>query len=232
MSKRSEPKLGKAEREETPSASKSIKITRGNHTAGSAKTPLGASSIDLERTIGDHIDVEQFFDQTQFTSNHRDPSPKGTETKDDELDWVKSVQNPQDERSLRDGEEIVFPMDKHGNSIHRYFVKGHWIVHSSSQKVIKWCPPDPSCTKFEPPPVQQRDEHGALLNRACHLAWLQRHTETHYFKQRSEVPHPLACVRDWLKEHPNTLLVKERTNSDGENLPGYIYNPWRPRHAP
>jgi hypothetical protein len=120
------------------------------------------------------------------------------------------------------------PLDKHGNLIHRCFVRGYWIVHSSTQKVVKWCPPDPSCTKSEPPPEQLRAKHGALINRVGHLEWLRRHTETHFFKQWSEAAHPLACIREWRQEHPGAHLVLERTNSNsnGGALPGYVCSPW------
>ena len=154
-------------------------------------------------------------------SDHHTLPQKVTKNEPDNLDEDDEAPN-----SPREGEEIVSPLDKHGNSIHRYFVKGHWIVHSSTQKVVKWCPPDPSCTKSDPPPAQLRDQHGALIDRINHLNWLRRHAETHFFKQWSEVDHPLACIREWRKEHPSTQLVLERTNSNGGALPGYVYNPW------
>lgn len=60
--------------------------------------------------------------------DHHTLPQKVTKNEPDNLDEDDEAPN-----SPREGEEIVSPLDKHGNSIHRYFVKGHWIVHSSTQ---------------------------------------------------------------------------------------------------
>jgi hypothetical protein len=210
------------------------KISQGDRDPSEDHDSTVSIQADPESTSLGHLPVH-----TRSVSDYQMPPQKNAKTELDNLD--KNDESPnsfpdekeesapsleQLDHQLHEGEEIVYPLDKHGNSIHRYFVKGHWIIHSSTQKVIKWCSPNPLCTKSEPPPEQLRDQHGALIDRTSHLDWLRRHTETHFFKQWSEVSHPLDCIREWQTEHPGTQLVLERANSNGGTLPGYVYNPW------
>ena len=96
---------------------------------------------DLESTGLGHLPVH-----TRSVSDYQTPPQKAAKTELDNLDKNDKLSNssPDEKKEsatsleqldyqLQEGEEIVYPLDKHGNSIHRYFVKGHWIVHSSTQ---------------------------------------------------------------------------------------------------
>ena len=172
---------------------------------------------DLEGAGADVTHDEDFFQESEFTSNHRS-----------EENMVGNVLLEQPTESSDHGcgkhdPIIVYPVDSTGQSLHRYFVKGHWEICINTMTVLRWFKPDPLSVQYEAHPVQERDSSGNLVNRAIHLAWIKRQTSTNYTTLWKRAVHPLKCVQDWIDGHSDVRLVAARINLD---LPSYVFNPW------